>query len=120
MCRVLAVSANGYYAWRQRPPSARARADAELTARITAIHQYSRATYGAPRIHEELLAAGLHVGLSGSRVDEGRRPVWSEPPQMGNYHGARALARGRHPTWSNATLSPRRPIGCGSPTISAP
>jgi putative transposase len=62
MCRVLAVSASGYYAWRQRPPSARARADAELTARIGAIHQYSRATYGAPRIHEELLAAGLQVG----------------------------------------------------------
>jgi putative transposase len=63
MCRrVLAVSASGYYAWRQRPPSARARTDAELTARITAIHQYSRATYGAARIHEELLAAGLHLG----------------------------------------------------------
>jgi hypothetical protein len=38
MCRVLAVSASGYYAWRQRPPSARARADAELTSRITAIN----------------------------------------------------------------------------------
>jgi len=62
MCRVLAVSASGYYAWRQRPPSAWARADAELTARISAIHQYSRATYGAPRIHEELLAVGMHVG----------------------------------------------------------
>ena len=62
MCRVLAVSASGYYAWRKRLPSARARADAELTSRITAIHQYSRATYGAPRIHEELLALGIHVG----------------------------------------------------------
>jgi putative transposase len=62
MCRVLAVSASGYYAWRQRPPSARARADAELAVRITAIHQYSRATYGAPRIHEELAVAGIHVG----------------------------------------------------------
>ncbi len=62
MCRVLAVSASGYYAWRQRPPSARARADAELTSRITAIHQYSRGTYGTPRIHAELLAAGIHLG----------------------------------------------------------
>jgi len=62
MCRVLEVSASGYYAWLKRPPSARARADAELSSRITAIHQYSRATYGAPRIHEELAAAGLHVG----------------------------------------------------------
>jgi putative transposase len=62
MCRVLAVSASGYYAWRQRPPSARARADAELTARIRAIHQYSRGTYGAPRIHQELLAAETRTG----------------------------------------------------------
>jgi putative transposase len=62
MCRVLAVSASGYYAWRKRPPSATARADAELISRITAIHQFSRGTYGAPRVHEELLAAGIQVG----------------------------------------------------------
>jgi putative transposase len=51
-----------YYAWLQRPPSARARADAELTARIQAIHQYSRGTYGAPRIRQELLAAEIRTG----------------------------------------------------------
>src|SRR5216684_5527217 len=39
-----------------------AMSDAELTSRISAIHQHSRATYGAPRIHEELLAVGIHVG----------------------------------------------------------
>lgn len=60
MCRVL-VSASGYYAWLKRPPCARARTDAELISRIRAIHQYSRQTYGAPRIHEELLAAGIHA-----------------------------------------------------------
>jgi putative transposase len=68
MCRVLAVSASGYYAWRKRPPSARARTDVALTSRITAIHQYARGTYGAPRIHEELLAAHIHLGVSGSRA----------------------------------------------------
>ena len=62
MCRVLAVSASGYYAWRQRPPSARARSDGELSTRIRAIHQYSRSTYGAPRIHQELRAAEIRVG----------------------------------------------------------
>jgi hypothetical protein len=62
MCRVLAVSASGYYAWRQRPHSARVRADAELSVRISAIHQYSHGTYGAPRIYEELLAADIHIG----------------------------------------------------------
>jgi putative transposase len=62
MCRVLGVSASGYYARLTRPPAARARVDAELSARIAAIHRRSRATYGAPRIHAELTAEGIHVG----------------------------------------------------------
>ena len=33
-----------------------------LTARITAIHERSRATYGAPRVHAELAALGLACG----------------------------------------------------------
>ena len=62
MARVLSVSSSGYYAWRGRPPSARARADAELTARVQEIHAGSRGTYGAPRIHAELVACGVAVG----------------------------------------------------------
>jgi putative transposase len=62
MCRVLGVSPSGYYARRMRPPSARALANAELSARIAAIHQRSRATYGAPRIHVELREQGIRVG----------------------------------------------------------
>src|SRR5216684_1695685 len=62
MCRVLGVSSSGYYAWRTRPRSERARSDAELSLRIRAIHERSRATYGAPRIHAELAAQGIRVG----------------------------------------------------------
>ena len=62
LTRVLGVSTSGYYAWRQRPPSARAQADADLTARVRAIHADSRGTYGAPRIHAELAEAGVAVG----------------------------------------------------------
>ncbi len=62
MCRLLGVSASGYYAWQQRPPSARAQADAALTESIRAIHERSRETYGMPRIHAELAAEGLLVG----------------------------------------------------------
>jgi putative transposase len=62
MCRVLEVSPSGYYARRTRPPSARALANAELSARIAAIHQRSRATYGAPRIQVELREQGIRVG----------------------------------------------------------
>jgi putative transposase len=63
MCRVLEVSECGYHAWRKRPPSKRATADATLTARIRAIHEMSDGTYGAPRIREELADVdGLGVG----------------------------------------------------------
>jgi putative transposase len=61
VCRVLDVSASGYYAWRHRPPSARAQADQALLEQIRAIHAHSRGTYGAPRIHAELAAQGVHV-----------------------------------------------------------
>jgi len=57
LCRSLGVSTSGYYAWRKRPPSARAVADAGLTTTIRQIHVASRGTYGAPRIHAELADA---------------------------------------------------------------
>ena len=62
LCRVLGVSRAGYYAWRHRPPSARARADGEVTRRIHQIHAASRGTYGSPRVHAELCATGLPCG----------------------------------------------------------
>jgi putative transposase len=63
MCRALDVSECGYHAWRKRPPSKRATADAALTTRIRAIHTMSDGTYGAPRIREELADVdGLGVG----------------------------------------------------------
>ncbi len=62
MCRVLDVSPSGFYAARNRPPSVRSEADAELTVRIRAIHERARGTYGVPRVHAELAADGTHVG----------------------------------------------------------
>ena len=63
MCRRLGVSRSGYYAWRQRTPSARALADRGLTATIRLVHERSRGTYGAPRIHAELAEVhGLRCG----------------------------------------------------------
>lgn len=63
MCRVLAVSKAGYYAWvarRTEAPSARGRENVELTAAISTIHHRSRRAYGSPRIHKELAAQGRH------------------------------------------------------------
>jgi putative transposase len=47
-CRVLRVSTSGYYEWRGRAPSARALADAELSAQIIEIHTLSRAPTALP------------------------------------------------------------------------
>jgi transposase InsO family protein len=54
MCRVLEVSRSGYYAWRKREPSERAKANAQLLAQIRQIHSESFETYGVPRIHAVL------------------------------------------------------------------
>src|SRR5713226_9476694 len=62
MCRVLEVSASGYYAWRRRMISVRSREDEALRGRIIAIHEQSRRTYGSPRIHAELKEEGTRVG----------------------------------------------------------
>ena len=64
---MLAVSRSGYYAWRGRGRSARASQDAELLSRIRTIHQESRGTYGAPRVHAEL-ALGQRIRCSRKRV----------------------------------------------------
>ena len=62
-CRVLRVSRSGFYEWRGRAPSARQVADEQLTVTITDVHQASRGTYGAPRVHAELrLGLGLTCG----------------------------------------------------------
>ena len=57
-CELLKVSRAAYYAARAGQPSGRDRADAGLTARITAEHKRSRGRYGAPRIHAELRRQG--------------------------------------------------------------
>lgn len=63
MCRLLQISASGFYAWDDRPLSRRAREDIALTARIHAIHRRSNGAYGAPMIHAELADDhNIHVG----------------------------------------------------------
>ena len=54
MCEVLGVSPSGYYAWKHRPPSARAVDNDRLLSRMREIHRFSRETYGQPRMRAEL------------------------------------------------------------------
>lgn len=62
MARVLGVSKAGYYAWRDRSPSAHAQADTVLLTRVRTIHATSRHLYGAPRVHAQLHADGERHG----------------------------------------------------------
>jgi putative transposase len=65
LCRQLDVARSGYYAWRQRQkaPGERAAENAVISAEIEAVFEEHRGFYGSPRNHQELRAAGCHVGL---------------------------------------------------------
>lgn len=58
MCRVMGVSASGYYRWKQRPVSLREQRRAETEVAIMETYEAFKARYGAPRIARELTAAG--------------------------------------------------------------
>lgn len=62
ICRVLGVSASGYYAWRKRPEARRSREDRQLVVRIRAIHKSTKRRYGSPRIHHQLRDEGIRCG----------------------------------------------------------
>ena len=62
LCDVLRVSRSGYYAWKGRPASARARTDGDLIVEIKAAHKAGRGHYGSPRVHRALRKNGRHVG----------------------------------------------------------
>ena len=50
LCAAFGVSRSGCYAWLDRPASARAQADVELTSRLCQAHDARRRTYGSPRL----------------------------------------------------------------------
>jgi len=60
-CDVLEVSRSGYYAWRDRPESARAKRREELARKVKAVHDQNRGVYGSPRVFRALKAGGESV-----------------------------------------------------------
>ncbi|MEY2233878.1 IS3 family transposase [Streptomyces sp. BF23-19] len=61
-CELLQVSRTAYYARSTGIPGPRAVRDAELTEQITIVHERSRGTYGAPRVHAVLRREGAGCG----------------------------------------------------------
>lgn len=78
MCAVLEVSAAGYYAWRERPVSARAASNSALLAEIRQVHHDSGQRYGSPRVHAVLRTQGR--GASRGRIE-----------RLMHRHGIRAI-----------------------------
>ena len=64
MCTMLNVTRSGYYAWRDRPASARAQRRAAVIGRIAEIFDASGGTYGSPRVTVELKDQGLDVSAN--------------------------------------------------------
>jgi putative transposase len=61
LCRTLLVSTSGFYAWRRRPESRRAREDRRLAVLTREAHEGSNKAYGSPRVHEDLKAQGIPI-----------------------------------------------------------
>ena len=61
LCRCLKVTRSGFYAWRRRPESTRAKTDRRLRTSVRAAFEASRRRYGSPRIHRDLREQGDRV-----------------------------------------------------------
>lgn len=78
MCKVLKVSRSAYYESRHLMCSRRDHENKVLLSEIRRIHAWSRASYGSPRIHKELVARGF-------KASEGR------VARLMHRHGIRAV-----------------------------
>lgn len=63
LCRLLGVSHSGYYAWRDRKPSARARSEERVVTKMAAIQTQTKYAYGSPRMLDDLRDNGEHIGI---------------------------------------------------------
>jgi len=58
------VSKSGFYYWKSKPVSQRSKQNNLILFHIIQAHKASRRTYGSPRVHHELNAKGIKVGLN--------------------------------------------------------
>lgn len=108
MCRVLDVSASGYYAWRGRPSSQREMANQTLLGAIEGAYEASQGTYGSPRIYHEIKAK---VPCSENRVARLMKRQGIAAKQKKRY---------KHTTKANATHPGAPNLLAGEFSASAP
>jgi putative transposase len=100
MCRVLRVSRSGFYEWLRRAPSARDREDQRLLGLIRTSFVQSDATYGSPRVWDDL-------------YDLGERCSCKRVARLMREHQLCARARRRRPPLDSGT----RPEHCIAPNL---
>ncbi len=61
ICALYGVTRVGYYAWQRRGESARRGQERGLLSQIRTLFETGRGTYGSPRVHQALRAAGTRV-----------------------------------------------------------
>ena len=101
-CRVLAVSEAWFYKWIKAPTTARGARRALLDEAVREAFKKSRASYGSPRIHEDLVDPELpHPELSGSAAEP--------PAEVAGLHAQPCAER----PITNEVLS-KEPVGSGA------
>ena len=128
-CGLLEVSKSAYYERRNGVPSARTLSDADLSEKIKAIHAESKGTYGAPRIHKELLhrhvACGKRkvtrlmrqAGLEGRCKKRWRTTTVADPtPRRRAISFSATSGRARRSTGAMSATSPTSAPGRAGPT----
>jgi transposase InsO family protein len=61
LCRYFSTSSSSYYYWKKSKETEAGRAKKAICIEIKRIFKDSKETYGAPRVHKELLSSGYHV-----------------------------------------------------------
>jgi transposase InsO family protein len=99
LCQTLSVSRSGYYAWRERRPSARARENLKLMQQIRHAFTANRRSYGSPRIAEALGCPGRRNRIARLMHQDG---IWAR--QRSKYRVATTDSRHGGPIAPNRLL----------------
>jgi len=78
-CEALGVSPSGFYAWRTRPVSVRARTDLEILTTVRTSFALSDRTYGARRVLGDVQEAGHQCGRQRVARLMRQEALWARP-----------------------------------------
>jgi transposase InsO family protein len=99
LCRLLAVTRQGYYAFAKRPLSSRLQEERSIRERLRVLHTESDGTYGSPRMLRALQSEGIRVGKR--RIERALRSMGLRGRQRRRWR-VTTRANPAHPVVDNA------------------